>query len=57
MTSHTLGAHLPVVRRRPRRRERLAPLDQNQGTPVLRLLGTAVLGWVGLMVVVTILAV
>ena len=46
-----------IERRRRPRPERLAPEDQEKATSVWRLLGLAVLGWFGLMVVVTVLAV
>jgi hypothetical protein len=42
---------------RPARRKTDRGSAESEGTSVLRLFGAAVLGWVGLMIVVTILAV
>ena len=63
MTSYALKADLvvrlpvrPVVRRDRRRSDRL-PQDRAERTPLLWLVGTAMLGWMGLMLVVTVLAI
>lgn len=63
MALHTLRADLPfrlpvkgaIPRFRTRPRQ-LAP-DPDKSTSVLKLVGVAVLGWFGLMVLVTVLAV
>ena len=63
MGLHTLRAdfpfRLPVKRpiRRVRTRPRQPVPDRDEVTPVLKLVGVAVLGWFGLMVLVTVLAV
>lgn len=64
MALHTLRPDLQYrlpargpIRRFGTRPKQLAPLDQDRVTPVLKLLGVAVLGWFGLMAVVTLLAV
>jgi hypothetical protein len=65
MSSHALNANLGIAGfpirtvRRPRPMpKRIAPQGPvEEGTPAWRLLRVAVLGWFGLMVVVTILAV
>lgn len=52
------GIQLPartVSRPRPRRKW-LAPPARVEGTPILKLVGIAVMGWFGLMAVVTLLA-
>lgn len=53
------GIQLPgqTVRRPERRAKPVAPPVEDEGTPVFRLVGIAVLGWFGLMAVVTLLAV
>lgn len=63
MALHTLRADLPfrlpvkAPIRRFRTRPRQPVPDSDRVTPVLKLLGVAVLGWFGLMVLVTVLAV
>lgn len=64
MTSHALKADLvvrlpvrPLDRRNRRRMDRLGTQDQGESTPLSRLLGIAVVGWFGVMIVVTVLAV
>ena len=63
MALHTLRADLPYRLpapgpiRRFRNRPRHPVLHRDKLTPVLKLLGVAVLGWFGLMVLVTVLAV
>ena len=57
-TFHGIQLPRPTVRRPERRRKAVAPPVEDEGsTPVLRLVGIAVLGWFGLMAVVTLLAV
>ena len=63
MALHTLRADLPYRLpvpgpiRRLRTRPRQPVPDRDKLTPILKLLGVAVLGWFGLMVLVTVLAV
>jgi hypothetical protein len=62
MTSHALRADrvpfpVRIDRRRRSRPERPAPQDPVEGTSVWKLPGLSVLGWFGLMAVVTVLAV
>lgn len=63
MALHALRADFPFrlpVRgpiRRPRTRPKQPVPDPDKSTPVLKLLGVAVLGWFGLMILVTVLAV
>ena len=71
MTSRTFDVRLtPVPRPRlrpslrprltrfvPRRRAADGPSPEEEGTPVLRLVGVALLGWFGLMTVVAVLAI
>ena len=60
MTSHALKADLGAVPyavgRARRRSDRRTPQDRVEGTSLARLLGVAVLGWFGLMMVVAVLA-
>jgi hypothetical protein len=56
-TLHGIPLPGPTIRRPERRRKPAAPSVEDEGTPVLRLVGVAVLGWFGLMAVVTLLAV
>ena len=51
-----VGFPVGTIRLPRRQPKRPTPVDPEKGAPLLKLMGIAVLGWFGLMLVVTVLA-